>query len=117
MEKQVVKKQVKIHFLAFNPPDDYGKMILRVNVSSEDSPPEEAAEEAFQALNAPNRRPDIVVKEGKCYSLSVGDVVETDPDTFMLCRFVGFKKLDKEEFGKLISPRRQGRVGIMGTLE
>lgn len=63
----------------------------------------EAAEEAFDLTNNPSRQAERVQKYGRHRSVSVGDVVEVDGESF-LCAGVGWKHMPSPKSFVVYSP-------------
>ena len=105
-----------IHHLGFYWPSEqaeYGKTVL--SFTEEDCRPlygnkqmegENYAEVVFDLCGNPTKRPNILKKEGKCYTLSVGDIVvieekETKEKTIWLCEGCGWFQLRRSEIAYL----------------
>jgi len=105
-----------IHHLGFYWPseqENYGKTTLTFN--EEDCRPlygdkpmegENYAEVVFDLCGNPSKRPEILKKEGQCYTLSVGDVVvieekETKEKKNWLCLPCGWMEVRRSEIAYL----------------
>jgi len=94
-----------IHHLGFYWPAEqefYGKTTILVESASESG--EAISEVVFDMTNNPNKTPDIRATYGKCYTLSVGDVVELQlkgKKEFWLCVGSGWMEIQKSEVSYL----------------
>ncbi len=90
-----------IHHLGFYWPakeeDSYGKTTLEIT-ADEDTTGDILSEMAFDETNNPRKTPVVLAQTGKCYTLSVGDVVEIkEKKEFWLCISAGWMKVSRSE--------------------
>lgn len=112
-----MKTKVTIHHTAFfrvDPDNDYGRRTIEVETPFDCADRASwAAEAAFHDTNAPGARPKILKQEGRCYSMSCGDIaeVETHGDpVFLLCVSIGFRKITGGQFVRLVRAQREAQV-------
>ena len=101
---------VTLHHLGFYRPSEqeyYGKTTI-VLAAPEEAIGEAIAEIAFDETNNPNKKPNIQKMEGKCYTLSVGDVAEIkEKKEFYLCMGSGWMKISRSETSYLAAKMEQ----------
>jgi hypothetical protein len=105
---------VILHHTAFHRADrdgDYGRRTLQI--AAEDKPVTglELAELAFYYTNHPNPRPAPreIERSGRCYSLSFGDVVETQTNggELFMCVDIGFRQITAPQFARLLAIQKR----------
>lgn len=107
-----------IHHLGFywpsEQPEGYGESILSLEIEDSDLRSGEViAELFFDVTNNPSKTPNFTSKQGRCPTLSVGDVVEIHETgkeikkEYWLCVGAGWFQIQKSEISYLASKIEQ----------